>query len=158
MLNYDEWVMNSDRTTKFLTTMSDLPKDKKDFITPIALSSNQFAALQATYQRATRKVGFVFNAPLFSLGTIVHHKHNIWFITSAYLLNDFDKFLKINLGMGLDFDEYYILPSSKEILDKFVRFSKDSYEKLLFTPVKTKYNGYAYGFKVIDEYYSFRPI
>jgi hypothetical protein len=158
MLNYDEWVMNSDRTTKFLTTMSELPKDKRDFITPIALSSNQFTTLQSTYQRASRKVGFLFNAPLFSLGTIVHHKHNIWFITSAHLINDFDKFLKINLGMGLDFSELKPLASTKEVLDKFVRFSKDSYEKLLFLPIKTKYNGSVYGFKVIDEYYSFRPV
>jgi hypothetical protein len=158
MIDYEEWVGLSERTSKFFSIMTELPQVKKDFLTPIALTSEQFTSLQSIYQKATRKAGFMFNTPLFSKGTILAHKHNIWFITSVYLLNDFDRFLHANLGLRLDFDELAPAPHAEEVLQKYIRYYKGDCETHLHTPLKTKFEGKVYALKVIDEYYAFRGV
>jgi hypothetical protein len=150
-----------ERTNKFLTgPAKDLTDSQKRFLTPVALDTEQINALKKLYHESTRKVGFIYSVPMFNLSTSVKYRGMTWMITTAGLIDDYNRHLLANFSISLPVRELEVVSSyAKDVIEKHVRFWKGDCSDAVFKLIKVRdpENNY-YGFKIVDEYFPFREV
>ena len=157
-MNFNKW-QHIERVDKFLNGVGkELPVNKKLLLTPVVLDSDDLTKLKDSYAESTKRVGFLYTAPLFRFTTSVQHKHMTYMICSAYQLRAYDEWLMLNYGMRLQEMTLDLNKVKEDIVNRFVRYKKGSCEDMRLTMLSTKHNDNYYGYKIIDEIYPFREI
>jgi len=156
--NILDWQTIPQNTKKFLQgACKDFDNNNKlMYLTPIVLNANKLSELKSTFALSVKKVGYYYSAPVFSKGVSILHKNDMKYITSYFLLAEFDNWLKINYGMVVPNSIFEFDEASKEVVEKYVKFKSGTCEKMMTALASTNFNGKTYGFKVVDEVCPFR--